>query len=133
MAFVIAIVVGVVVAAPVLWLMNWISRERALDLLAVQLAAIAAVYAGSSLAGNALGVFAAEFLGVAGFITVALFGRWGSPALLAAGYAAHIGWDLIHEVGVLPTFLPDWYAPFCLGYDGIVAAFIAVVFMRRGA
>ena len=133
MAFVIAIVVGVVVAAPILWLANYMSRERALDLLAVQLAAIAAVYAGSSLAGNALGVFAAEFVGVAAFVTIALFGRWGAPGLLAAGYLGHVGWDLIHEVGVLPTFLPDWYAPFCLGYDGVFAGFIAAVFLRRSA
>jgi hypothetical protein len=120
MSFVVAVIVGVVVAAPVLALMAYISRERALDLLAVQLAAIAAVYAGSSLAEGGIPVFAAEMIGVVAFIVVALFGRWGSPAILAAGYSAHGAWDAIHHLGVISTFLPDWYAPFCLGYDGIV-------------
>jgi hypothetical protein len=63
-SFGVAIVVGLVVAAPVLALMYYISRERALDLAAVQLAAIASVYAGSSLAGGGVSVFVAEMVGV---------------------------------------------------------------------
>jgi hypothetical protein len=133
MAFLVAIIVGIIVAVPVLALAKYISRERALDLMAVQLAAIAAVYAGSSLAGGGIPVFVAEMIGVTAFVVVALFGRWGSPAILAAGYFAHGAWDAIHELGVISTFLPDWYAPFCLGYDGIVGAFVALVFVRRGA
>ena len=131
MTFVLAMIVGVVIAAPVLALLAYIPRDRALDLLAVQLGAIAAVYAGSSLAGGAIPVLAVELVGVFAFAAVALFGRWGSPTILAAGYVGHGVWDAIHHLGAIPTFLPDWYAPFCLGYDGIFAAFVAVMFFRR--
>ena len=129
--FVVAIVVGLVVAAPVLALMHYISRERALDLAAAQLAAIAAVYAGSSLAGGGIPVFIIEMVAVFFFVAIALFGRWGSPAILAAGYLAHGVWDAVHHLGAISTWLPDWYAPFCLGYDGIVAAYVWAVFARR--
>jgi len=130
MSFVIAIVVGVALAAPVLWIVHSVSPQRGLDILALQLAAIAAVYVGSSLAGGGFALFSVESLGVMAFILAALFGRWGSPALLAAGYAAHGVWDLVHHLGPIPTCLPGWYAPFCLGYDFVVAGFVAAVFLR---
>jgi hypothetical protein len=130
-SFAVAIVVGLVVSVPVLALMVSLSRERALDLAAVQLAAIAAVYAGSSLAGGGVSVFVTEMVGVFAFIAFALFGRWGSPAILAVGYLAHGVWDAIHHLGAISTWLPDWYAPFCLGYDGIVAVFVWAMFRRR--
>ena len=130
MSFVIALVIGVAMAAPVLALVHWLSRQRALDILAVQLGAIAAVYIGSSLAGGGVPVLSVEIIGLTGFVLVALYGRWGSPALLAAGYAAHGAWDFVHHLGAIPTFLPEWYAPFCLGYDFVVAGFVAAVFLR---
>ena len=130
MSFAIAIVVGVAMTVPVLALVYWLSPERALDILAVQLAAIAAVYIGSSLAGGGVSVLSVEIVGLTAFVVVALYGRWGSPALLAGGYAAHGAWDFIHHLGAIPTFLPDWYAPFCLGYDFVVAGFVAAVFLR---
>ena len=52
------------------------------------------------------------------------------PALLAAGYFAHGGWDVLHHLGALPTLLPEWYVPFCLGYDGIVGAYLLAAFPR---
>ncbi|MGH7803709.1 MAG: DUF6010 family protein [Candidatus Binatia bacterium] len=131
MSFLIAIVVGVVVAVPVLVLAKRMTREGALDLMAVQLGAIAAVYVGSSLALGGIPLVATEMIGVTGFVVLALMGRWGSVSLLVIGYAAHAVWDLLHYWGVFLTFLPEWYAPFCLGYDGIVAAFVAAVLMRR--
>jgi hypothetical protein len=133
MSFVVAIVVGVVVAVPVLALAYWLSRERALDLLAVQLAAIAGVYAGSSLSLGGVDLLATEMIAIVAFVAAALFGRWESPTVLAAGYFAHGAWDAIHHLGAIATFLPEWYAPFCLGYDGIVGAFVLAVFGRRAA
>src|SRR5262245_46553972 len=114
-------------AAPVVGLVYVLSRSRALDFLALQLAAIAAVYAGSSLTDGRVSVVAVEVIAVSAFFTFALFGRWGSPVILAAGYFAHGAWDAIHHLGAIPTFLPDWYAPFCLAYDWIVGVFIGAM------
>lgn len=41
--------------------------------------------------------------------------------LAAAGWAAHVGFDFLHDRG--PTSqLPNWYPAFCAGYDVAVAA-----------
>jgi hypothetical protein len=125
-------IVGIVMAAPMLGLVYVISRQRGLDFIALQLGAIAAVYAGSSLAGGGFSVVAVEVVGVFAFVAVSLFGRWGSPAILAAGYFGHAAWDVFHDLGAIPTFLPGWYAPFCLAYDCLFGAFIAAFFLRGG-
>jgi len=131
MSFATALVVGVLLAAPVLGLAYVLSRSRALDLMAMQLAAISTVYAGSSLAGGSFAVISAELAAITAFVAVSLFGRWGSPALLVVGYLAHGAWDILHHTGAIPTFLPDWYAPFCLAYDGAVGAFAAAFLLQR--
>jgi hypothetical protein len=74
-----------------------------------------------------------EIIRLTAFVLFSLFGRWGSPAILAGGYFAHGAWDAVHHLGAIPTFLPGWYAPFCLGYDWVVAAVVAAMFLRRGA
>jgi hypothetical protein len=74
-------------------------------------------------------VFVAEMVGVFAFILIALFGRWGSPAILAVGYLAHGVWDAIRRGDL--DLAPRWYAPFCLGYDAIVAVFVWAMFLRR--
>ena len=133
MSFVGAMIVGVTLAAPAVGLVYALSRQRGLDFLALQLAAIAAVYAGSSLTDGRVSVVALEVIGVVAFFSFSLFGRWGSPALLALGYFAHGAWDAVHHLGAIPTFLPDWYAPFCLAYDWVVGVFIGARFLRRSA
>ena len=120
-------------AAAAVGLVYALPRQRGLDFLALQLAAIAAVYAGSSLTDGRVAVVALEVIGVIAFIAVALFGRWGSPALLAVGYFAHGAWDAVHHLGAIPTFLPDWYAPLCLAYDWVVGVFIGAMFLRKSA
>ena len=112
-------------------LVYWLSCERTLDFLAVQFAAIAAVYVGPSLSDGRVSALAPEMIGVIALLSFSLFGRWNSPAILAAGYFAHGAWDAVHYLGTIPTLLPGWYAPFCLGYDWIVGAFVGAVFLRQ--
>lgn len=133
MSFLQAFVVGVLMTVPALALAYALSRQRALDVLAIQLGAIAAVYAGASLAAGGLAVNVAEITVVFVFLGITLIGLWISPPVLAGGYFAHGLWDVLHHWGLIPTLLPDWYAPFCLGYDWVVGAFIAVAIVRRSS
>lgn len=133
MSFLQAFVVGVLMTVPSLALAHALSRPRALDVLAIQLGAIAAVYAGASLAEGGLAVNVAEITVVFVFLGITLIGLWISPPVLAAGYFAHGAWDVLHHWGLIPTLLPDWYAPFCLGYDWVVGAYIAVAIVRRSS
>ena len=122
--------VGATAAVPTVGLGLYLARNRALDLLALQFAAIAAVYVGASLTKGQISVIWIETVAVVVFLLLALFGRWASPALLALGYFVHGLWDAVHHWGVIPGFLPDWYGPFCLGYDWALAVFVGLTFVR---
>ena len=53
-------------------------------------------------------------------IAAAIAGLWSSPAWLAAGFAAHVGWDLMHHghnKRIDTRAVPGWYAPACIAYD----------------
>jgi hypothetical protein len=41
--------------------------------------------------------------------------------LLAAGWVGHAAFDLVHDAGP-HSRIPEWYPPFCAGYDVGVAA-----------
>ncbi len=47
-----------------------------------------------------------------------------SPLLLAAGYAAHGLWDLVHHPRGVTTPVRSWYPPFCVVFDVVLAVFI---------
>lgn len=130
MTLFVGIVVGLLMAAATAAIVARFSAERALDVCAMLLPAIAAVYAGSSLAG-APQTLVVEVTGVTAFFVVAIVGRWSLPLLVAVGYAAHGVWDLLHDAGLLATALPSWYGPFCAAYDWFMAAFVVAVLLRR--
>lgn len=133
MSFAQAFVVGVLLAVPSLALAFYLPRQKALDFLAIQLGAIAAVYSGASLAVGDLSVNVIEISVVFVFLGFTLVGLWLSPQVLAAGFVVHGFWDAAHHWGLVEKILPDWYAPFCLGYDWVMGAFIAAWLVRRRA
>ncbi len=55
--------------------------------------------------------------------------RW--PRFLALGWATHVAWDRAIPRPV-PSYVPDWWAPFCAVFDLVVAA-RAVQLARRAA
>ena len=133
MSFGMSIVVGLVLAAAFTAPLALLKREWALDFLTVQLGGIAAVYSGFALMDGRLAPATAEVAVTLTFLVVALAGRWFSPAILAAGYFAHGGWDALHSFGAVTTAIPSWYVPFCIAYDFLVAAYVAMRFGRAGA
>jgi hypothetical protein len=102
-------------------------------LLAVVLAAAAAIYVGFAAGtGQPTAWLVTEILGVALFGAMAVLGLRGSAWWLAAGWALHPVWDLaLHYAGPGRSFAPDWYTVSCLGFDLIVAAYIAAVYGSR--
>ena len=102
---------------------------------AILLGAIAWVYVGFSLQdgrGSAIGLEGAvAFV----FLAVALFGLASMPYLIAAGFAAHALWDLLHHGGQshIGTSLPPWYPRFCAVYDIVHAVlFVALGTITAG-
>ncbi len=67
-----------------------------------------------------------ELVGVALFGIVAWQGVRRSPLWLAAGWAAHVGWDLLLHPLAGGGYAPVWYVRACIGFDLVVAAWIAL-------
>lgn len=120
------VLAGVAAGATIVIVLD-VSEERQMELLALILAVIAAVYVGVALAQESpatLGVEIAFALVIGGLI---LLGLWASPYWLAAGYFAHGAWDVAHHraTPALPgVSLPRWYAPSCLIYDWAIGILV---------
>jgi hypothetical protein len=102
--------------------------EQALDVLSAVLVAAGAVYIGAALAGNDSSTLALEIIAGTAFITVAVVGRWYSPAILAWGYFAHGAWDFIHHREIAGAHAGKVFPVLCWVYDWIIAAVILLWF-----
>lgn len=73
-----------------------------------------------------------ETMGLLLFGSVAVAGvRW-FPPLLAAGWTAHVAWDLLlHPVTTQGSYSPWWYPVLCIGFDLLVAGFILAIHRDR--
>ncbi len=67
-----------------------------------------------------------EAIGVALFGAVAWLGARRAALWLAAGWAAHVGWDLLLHPLTDGGYAPAWYVRACVGFDLVVAAWIAL-------
>ena len=104
------------------------------SLLAIFLLAAAGAYFGFAIMGNTLLSVSQtwtllELVGVIVFGTVALLGLRGSVWWLVAAWALHPLWDVVlHYFGPGYSFAPETYAIACVGFDWVVAAYIAVAY-----
>lgn len=100
-------------------------RER--RILAVALVVAALVYVVFAAArGAAAQWLVVEAGGVPLFAAFAWAGLRRSPLWLAAGWALHVAWDVGLHSAVATPFVPSWYPPLCVGFDLIVALWIAI-------
>ncbi len=119
------ILLGAVLVAPLVVFARARRDERRVYAWGLLLAAL--IYVGVSLAGGAgTGALVAEFIGVALFGSVAWLGLRRSALWLAAGWAAHVGWDLLLHPLVGAGYAPGWYVRACIGFDLALAAWIAL-------
>ena len=80
------------------------------------------IYVGFSLGAGAAPT--RDLLGVAIYLPFAVAGWRGSNLAVAAGWAAHVGWDiaLYGALGAGVSHAPAWYPGVCSGFDIAVAA-----------
>jgi hypothetical protein len=116
---------GAVVALPLVLFARARSGEDRIYAQGLLVAAL--IYVGFVLAATAgLGALVIEFVGVAVFGAVAWLGLRRSVLWLAAGWAAHVGWDLLLHPLTASGYAPAWYVRACIGFDLVVAAWIAL-------
>lgn len=125
-----AATVGIVfslVSLPVHFLLN---HEQSVDLAAVMVAFIGAIYIGFALQRGTVRQILIEGSVATLFLGAAFAGLWWSPWVIPAAYVAHGIWDAVHhmERGAL-TAVPRWYPTFCAFYDVIYAAGLSLIWM----
>ncbi len=100
---------------------------------AVGLVVTALVYVVFGVAGGASPRWLAlESLGVVIYGAAAWAGLRGRHSLLAAGWAAHVAWDVaLHLRGGGAEYTPPWYPWSCVSFDLVIAW--AVLALRKRA
>ena len=120
----IEILLGGFLASPLLLFARARRAERQIFSWGLLVAAL--IYVGFALAAGAgVGALVGELVGVALFGAVAWLGLRRSALWLAAGWAAHVGWDLLLHPLTASGYAPDWYVRACIGFDLAVAAWLA--------
>jgi hypothetical protein len=116
---------GLGLAAVMLAPLLFISKLAGMQFLAVQLGFIGAIYFGFAIANGGLNALLIEFSVSGVFLLAGAVALWSdSPVFLAAAYATHAAWDLVHHPRAVQMPVRNWYPPFCVVYDIVFAAFI---------
>ncbi len=86
---------------------------------ALLLSAITWIYVGFALQDGRGSAVVVEAIVAFVFFVAALLGLVYAPYLIAAAFAAHALWDVLHHDGAagVGTSLPAWYPRFCAVYD----------------
>ena len=132
---IIAVCWGCVLAALSLWLIRGYDARTRQKLMSIWLMLAALIYVGFAVRTSNAQWWWTELAGVAVFVPLALLGLKYSPWLLVAGWAGHALWDVglhsSYRAGQRAAFVPAWYPAACLGFDLLIASYIAVALMRR--
>ncbi len=125
-----AVVVGAVLGTLFAWLARWLGGERRVWAIGLVVAAVLYLLF-AAVAGAGAEALALELSGVVAFGAVAGLGLAGRPLWLAAGWGAHVVWDVALH-GRAGGYAPPLYPELCIGFDLAVAAFIVSRVWRPG-
>ena len=81
--------------------------------------------------GASNSVLLAECAGASAFIVLAVIGFKKNLWIVAAALAGHGIFDFFHHLLIQDPGVPIWWPGFCLSFDVLAGAFLAVLLMRR--
>ena len=82
--------------------------------------------------GSSTQALAWESLAAAAFLVLAIAGFKTSLWLAVAGLVGHGVFDFFHHSLIQNPGVPVWWPGFCLSFDVLAGAFLALLLMRRG-
>jgi hypothetical protein len=68
-----------------------------------------------------------ECLGISGFLVASILGFTVNLWWVVGGLAVHGVFDLFHSHVIADAGVPPWWPPFCLSFDLVAAAYLAVL------
>jgi hypothetical protein len=120
-------VVGIILGLAFIFLVHSVEPQPARQLIALFLAFTACTYVGALLAQQVpthIGLLELAVACVA--FGLAVVGLRASTTALAAGYALHGVWDLLHHPRAVPTRVASWFPPMCAAFDFVVAVALLI-------
>lgn len=120
------LLIGVVACGVFILVARTLKPERELRLYATGLVIAALIYVGFTAQGAAPAWLFLELAGLVVFTLLAWLGLKISALILAFAWAAHVAWDLALHKLLDVAFVPDWYPVVCVGFDLLLAGYIAV-------
>ena len=119
------VLIGAVLGASLVGTARW-RRRTEIDLLALGLFIAALIYVVFAAADWRPLWFLVEVAGLAIFGAFAVLARRNSSLWLTLGWGLHTLWDiLLHGLVEGTEFVPRWYVWFCVGFDLVVALYVA--------
>lgn len=76
-------------------------------------------------------VMLAELAAASVFVVMAVLGFKKSPWVLVAALAGHGAFDLVHHRLIDNPGVPDFWPGFCMSFDVVAAAYLAVLLVYR--
>jgi len=99
----------------------------------VVLIVIAALYLLFAVQAGSTEALVAELIPALVFMAAAALGFRKSPWFVVAGLALHGVFDFFHHAVIANPGVPVWWPGWCLAYDVVAAAYLAVlILVRRG-
>jgi hypothetical protein len=92
---------------------------------------VATYYVLFAVVGTSTRALVLESLIAVAFFALAAAGFKTNLWLIVAALAAHGVFDFFHHFFVQNPGVPAWWPGFCLGFDVLAAAFLALLLMRR--
>ncbi len=122
-----AYVVGIVLALSTAGLARLVGFDRDRVFYPTVLVIIASYYVLFAVMGGSTRALIIESIVMTAFVAVAVAGFKFNIWLVVAALAGHGIFDLVHGYLITNPGVPAWWPPFCLAYDVVVAAVVAIV------
>lgn len=116
---------GVVAALVTLVSFRYMKSSNEANLYKIALIVAAFIYVCFSLQSGNLAWVLVETGGIILFTAIAIAGFQLSPWLLVVGWLAHPIWDFSLHSSTTTPFVPGWYPTACVGYDLVIAVYVA--------
>ena len=92
---------------------------------------IASYYGLFAVMGGSKSAFIQESVGITVFFVFAVAGFKHSLWIVAIALFAHGIFDFVHGGVITDPGVPAWWPPFCLAFDAVTAAYLAILLKRR--
>jgi len=123
-------VIGVVLAASVCLFATVVGFDRDRAFYPTVTIVIASYYGLFAVMGGSARALAAESIVAGGFVVISVVAFKANLWLLVAALAGHGVFDFIHSGLIADPGVPAWWPSFCLAFDLVAAAYLAVLLLK---